>query len=966
MAADTELLAMQYVYSLKDDMTRPLKNIGDRWERFKKRIVSAEKASSTSVGVTENTIKKWGDAFKQFAKKEQADEVAGRLNVLIRNMEKIGKEQGETAMIRTGRRWIDALMPKASSAEKSGFLEKVLSAKDMRRKEVEYKLFVRKAMRITDSWVAQLGSIAGMLAFGDAIDDMADLQNTMAGVAASAKGVEGGAAGIKALTDQAVNLGAKLKVDSALIGEFFGAYAKSGIAADQLDTLTSSGVKYAKVFGMGNAEAAEFIANQVRINRLSPEGINRIGSAMLNVAKATGESTTELMGFLGQAQDYVKRFRAGDLRESVQKQLLAVRGLFGQIGVGESDILDMLQKVGDAADVDGHKLLGIYAPLGGMSARAAREAINSGKGIDKAMTALVKGMARKAKGMNAGMIDNYARMTGSSADMLRTLRNASEAEIDKIAKSMTEANGKTDTLDTTYDSFRGTVSDLKDQLKALWKNVIGNFVLPVLSPLIAGLKLALKVTEPFFAIVSKIPGPVKAAAVALVMLSGALSGVGIASTITDKLSGFLGIAKKIPAVGKVLDKLSGISPGGFLGSILGKGKGGKVLGLFQSALSPILKFLPKIGLKLGLRLLGGIGIAFLAFDLVKLFNKYVLRPLIEKLGGKEALAAWDKFLGKLAAPFKALWSSLKSGWVLFKDNVLQGLQEAWGPVREGFKEVMDALKPLIPAFKDLWSAIVDIFQEIGLFKSKGEGAKVFFEYVGAAVGLLVKVLGKGLVLQLKYVAFSLKIVVKVFQAVIKVITWLIKAEKSVIRFWKTLFTSPVRALTGLSKGVKGWVGQFLSGLQGIAQKIAAFVQDTFIKPIQAIGNRILEFLGLDKVLKALGAVAQFAGGILGRFLGGKAAPQAAPQAVPVGKALVAGKEKKPYATTLDVSQQLLMETREQNKHLKSILVANEKNNDLVEADTKDKKAPASAARRNSGYSRTMPAYAPQDLSSVQS
>ena len=103
MAADTELLAMQYVYSLKDDMTRPLKNIGDRWERFKKRIVSAEKASSTSVGVTENTIKKWGDAFKQFAKKEQADEVAGRLNVLIRNMEKIGKEQGETAMIRTGR-----------------------------------------------------------------------------------------------------------------------------------------------------------------------------------------------------------------------------------------------------------------------------------------------------------------------------------------------------------------------------------------------------------------------------------------------------------------------------------------------------------------------------------------------------------------------------------------------------------------------------------------------------------------------------------------------------------------------------------------------------------------------------------------------------------------------------------------------------------------------------------------------
>ena len=40
MAADTELLAMQYVYSLKDDMTRPLKNIGDRWERFKKRIAS--------------------------------------------------------------------------------------------------------------------------------------------------------------------------------------------------------------------------------------------------------------------------------------------------------------------------------------------------------------------------------------------------------------------------------------------------------------------------------------------------------------------------------------------------------------------------------------------------------------------------------------------------------------------------------------------------------------------------------------------------------------------------------------------------------------------------------------------------------------------------------------------------------------------------------------------------------------
>lgn len=674
--------------------------------------------------------------------------------------------------------------------------------------------------------------------FGLAVKTAADFEGQMSRVGAIAESSKGE---LKAMSDQAIDLGAKTSKSAAEVAQGMEELAALGFDAQQIMKAMPSVISASEASGADMAETATIMASSLNAFGLEAKDSGHVADLL---AMAANKSAADI-SYMGDALKYAGP-PAKSLGVSLEDTSAAV-GIMSDAGLEGSQA--------------GTALRASFIRLANPTKKSAKAmdsmgiSLTNSKGEFVGMPKLIEQFKSGMQGMTKEQkLANVAQIVGTeAASGFLTLIDAGPSKIDKFSKSLKNSDGASKkAADRMKDNLKGSLEQLSGAFESAGI-IIGNIFSPVLR------KLADTITW----LVEKLNGMSKGMQITMVVLATLAAAIG---PLIFAFGAFIAV------IGSAMTTL--------LPLIVGIGKAGGIMAFLSGKLATAIKLFPMLGSAITLATgpvgwiaaaIVALGVAFVvAYKKSETFRNIVNNALN---GVKQTFVT----VGNIIKGFFQLFKGNGQDGVItlskiLPPNVVVGLTNFATKVKTIFFQVVNAVKNFAVSIGSQISAFwskngTEITQAV---KNIGNVISTVFKfiwsYVIKPIMTLIWNLMKLLWPAIKMLVVSVWNNIKgVIQGALNIILGVIKVFSALLTGnWKGVWQGIVQILRGAVKLawnlVQLWfVGKILSvvkvglaALKGVVTKNWRFIHTFIATIVYAIWNKVkAAFNGLYKSTRSI-------------------------------------------------------------------------------------------------------------------
>lgn len=389
--------------------------------------------------------------------------------------------------------------------------------------------------------------------FGLAVKTAADFEGQMSRVGAIAESSKGE---LKAMSDQAIDLGAKTSKSAAEVAQGMEELAALGFDAQQIMKAMPSVISASEASGADMAETATIMASSLNAFGLEAKDSGHVADLL---AMAANKSAADI-SYMGDALKYAGP-PAKALNVSLEDTSAAI-GIMSDSGLEGSQAGTALRA----------SFIRLANPTK-KSSKAMEELgvnLSDSKGNFVGMPKLIEQFKNGMKGMSREQkLANVAQIVGTeAASGFLTLIDAGPSKIDKFSKSLKNSDGASKkAADRMKDNLKGSLEQLSGAFESAGI-IIGNIFSPVLR------KLADTITW----LVEKLNGMSKGMQITMVVLATLAAAIG---PLIFAFGAFIAV------IGSAMSTL--------LPLIIGIGKAGGIMAFLSGKLATAIKLFPMLG-----------------------------------------------------------------------------------------------------------------------------------------------------------------------------------------------------------------------------------------------------------------------------------------------------------------------------------------------------------------------------------
>lgn len=669
--------------------------------------------------------------------------------------------------------------------------------------------------------------------FGLAVKTAADFEGQMSRVGAIAESSKGE---LKAMSDQAIDLGAKTSKSAAEVAQGMEELAALGFNAQQIMKAMPSVISASEASGADMAETATIMASSLNAFGLEAKDSGHVADLL---AMAANKSAADI-SYMGDALKYAGP-PAKSLGVSLEDTSAAV-GIMSDAGLEGSQA--------------GTALRASFIRLANPTKKSAKAmdsmgiSLTNSKGEFVGMPKLIEQFKSGMQGMTKEQkLANVAQIVGTeAASGFLTLIDAGPSKIDKFSKSLKNSDGASKkAADRMKDNLKGSLEQLSGAFESAGI-IIGNIFSPVLR------KLADMITW----LVEKLNGMSKGMQITMVVLATLAAAIG---PLIFAFGAFIAV------IGSAMSTL--------LPLIIGIGKAGGIMAFLSSKIAAATTLFPALGSAITLATgpvgwiaaaIVALGVAFVvAYKKSETFRNIVNSALN---GVKQTFVT----VGNIVKGFFQLFKGNGQDGVItlskiLPPNVVVGLTNFATKVKTIFFQVVNAVKNFAVSIGSQISAFwskngAEITQAV---KNIGNVISTVFKfiwsYVIKPIMTLIWNLMKLLWPAIKMLVISVWNNIKgVIQGALNIILGVVKVFSALLTGnWKGVWQGIVQILRGAVKLawnlVQLWfVGKILkvvkvglAALKGVVTKNWRFIHTFIATIVYAIWNKVkAAFNGLYK------------------------------------------------------------------------------------------------------------------------
>jgi len=674
--------------------------------------------------------------------------------------------------------------------------------------------------------------------FGLAVKTAADFEGQMSRVGAIAESSKGE---LKAMSDQAIDLGAKTSKSAAEVAQGMEELAALGFDAQQIMKAMPSVISASEASGADMAETATIMASSLNAFGLEAKDSGHVADLL---AMAANKSAADI-SYMGDALKYAGP-PAKALNVSLEDTSAAI-GIMSDSGLEGSQAGTALRA----------SFIRLANPTK-KSSKAMEELgvnLSDSKGNFVGMPKLIEQFKNGMKGMSREQkLANVAQIVGTeAASGFLTLIDAGPSKIDKFSKSLKNSDGASKkAADRMKDNLKGSLEQLSGAFESAGI-IIGNIFSPVLR------KLADMITW----LVEKLNGMSKGMQITMVVLATLAAAIG---PLIFAFGAFIAV------IGSAMTTL--------LPLIVGIGKAGGIMAFLSSKIAAATTMFPALGSAITLATgpvgwiaaaIVALGVAFVvAYKKSETFRNIVNSALN---GVKQTFVT----VGNIVKGFFQLFKGNGQNGVItlskiLPPNVVVGLTNFATKVKTIFFQVVTAVKNFAVSIGSQISAFwskngAEITQAV---KTIGNVISTVFKfiwsYVIKPIMTLIWNLMKLLWPAIKMLVVSVWNNIKgVIQGALNIILGVIKVFSALLTGnWKGVWQGIVQILRGAVKLawnlVQLWfVGKILkvvkvglAALKGVVTKNWRFIHTFIATIVYAIWNKVkTAFNGLYKSTRSI-------------------------------------------------------------------------------------------------------------------
>ncbi len=674
--------------------------------------------------------------------------------------------------------------------------------------------------------------------FGLAVKTAADFEGQMSRVGAIAESSKGE---LKAMSDQAIELGAKTSKSATEVAQGMEELAALGFNAKEIMAAMPSVISASEASGADMAETATIMASSLNAFGLEAKDSSHVADLL---AMAANKSAADI-SYMGDALKYAGP-PANSLGVSLEDTSAAI-GIMSDAGLEGSQAGTALRA----------SFIRLAKPT--KQSQKAMDAmgisLTNSKGEFVGMPKLIEQFKSGMQGMTKEQkLANVAQIVGTeAASGFLTLIDAGPSKIDKFSKSLKNSDGASKkAADRMKDNLKGSLEQLGGAFESAGI-IIGNIFSPILR------KLADMITW----LVEKLNGMSKGMQITMVVLATLAAAIG---PLIFAFGAFIAV------IGSAMTTL--------LPLIVGIGKAGGIMAFLSGKLATAIKLFPMLGSAITLATgpvgwiaaaIVALGVAFVvAYKKSETFRNIVNSALN---GVKQTFVT----VGNIIKGFFQLFKGNGQDGVItlskiLPPNVVVGLTNFATKVKTIFFQVVNAVKNFAVSIGSQISAFwskngAEITQAV---KTIGNVISTVFKfiwsYVIKPIMTLIWNLMKLLWPAIKVLVVSVWNNIKgVIQGALNIILGVVKVFSALLTGnWKGVWQGIVQILRGAVKLawnlVQLWfVGKILSvvkvglvALRGVVVKGWTFIRNFIGKTAQAIWNSVrTKFTGMFKSVRSI-------------------------------------------------------------------------------------------------------------------
>ncbi|MDT0702027.1 phage tail tape measure protein [Mammaliicoccus sciuri] len=674
--------------------------------------------------------------------------------------------------------------------------------------------------------------------FGLAVKTAADFEGQMSRVGAIAESSKGE---LKAMSDQAVDLGAKTSKSAAEVAQGMEELAALGFDAQQIMKAMPSVISASEASGADMAETATIMASSLNAFGLEAKDSGHVADLL---AMAANKSAADI-SYMGDALKYAGP-PAKALNVSLEDTSAAI-GIMSDSGLEGSQAGTALRA----------SFIRLANPTK-KSSKAMKELgvnLSDSKGNFVGMPKLIEQFKNGMKGMSREQkLANVAQIVGTeAASGFLTLIDAGPTKIDKFSKSLKNSDGASKkAADRMKDNLKGSLEQLSGAFESAGI-IIGNIFSPVLR------KLADMITW----LVEKLNGMSRGMQITMVVLATLAAAIG---PLIFAFGAFIAV------IGSAMSTLAPL--------IIGIGKAGGIMAFLSSKIAAATTMFPALGSAITIATgpvgwiaaaIAALGIAFvIAYKKSETFRNIVNKALN---GVKQTFVT----VGNIIKGFFQLFKGNGQDGVItlskiLPPNVVVGLTNFATKVKTIFFQVVTAVRNFAVSIGSQISAFwakngAEITQAV---KTIGNVISTVFKfiwsYVIKPIMTLIWNLMKLLWPAIKMLVVSVWNNIKgVIQGALNIILGVVKVFSALLTGnWKGVWQGIVQILRGAVKLawnlVQLWfVGKILkvvkvglAALKGVVTKNWRFIHTFIATIVYAIWNKVkVAFNGLYKSTRSI-------------------------------------------------------------------------------------------------------------------
>lgn len=674
--------------------------------------------------------------------------------------------------------------------------------------------------------------------FGLAVKTAADFEGQMSRVGAIAESSKGE---LKAMSDQAIDLGAKTSKSAAEVAQGMEELAALGFDAQQIMKAMPSVISASEASGADMAETATIMASSLNAFGLEAKDSGHVADLL---AMAANKSAADI-SYMGDALKYAGP-PAKALNVSLEDTSAAI-GIMSDSGLEGSQAGTALRA----------SFIRLANPTK-KSSKAMEELgvnLSDSKGNFVGMPKLIEQFKNGMKGMSREQkLANVAQIVGTeAASGFLTLIDAGPSKIDKFSKSLKNSDGASKkAADRMKDNLKGSLEQLSGAFESAGI-IIGNIFSPVLR------KLADMITW----LVEKLNGMSKGMQITMVVLATLAAAIG---PLIFAFGAFIAV------IGSAMTSL--------LPLIVGIGKAGGIMAFLSSKIAAATTMFPALGSAITLATgpvgwiaaaIVALGIAFVvAYKKSETFRNIVNSALN---GVKQTFVT----VGNIIKGFFQLFKGNGQDGVItlskiLPPNVVVGLTNFATKVKTIFFQVVTAVKNFAVSIGSQISAFwskncAEITQAV---KTIGNVISTVFKFIWSYVIKPIMTLIWNL-MKLLWPAIKM-LIVSVWNNIKGVIQGALNIILGVVKVFSALLTGNWRGVwQGIVQILKGavqlawnlvqlwFVGKILKvvkvglvALRGVVVKGWSFIRNFIGKTAQAIWNSVrTKFTGMFKSVRGI-------------------------------------------------------------------------------------------------------------------